>query len=71
MRTMIYCQASEIPSAIYESRWLENGRSYKTEMLITMMRMSRSLHLTAGSFCPLTLDTYIGVCMRRIYILNN
>lgn len=51
----------DIPSALFECEWLESSRTFRTDMIITMIRMKRPLYLTVGKFAPLTLGTFVSV----------
>lgn len=53
----------ELPNAIWESDWLQSSQIYRKNMLITMSRMKRPIYLTVGKFAPLTLNTFVAVCV--------
>lgn len=50
--------------ALWKSDWLEADKEYKMCMLMTITRMRRPLLLTVGKFAPLTLNTFVAVCIK-------
>lgn len=63
---LVTLQASGIPLSLWESEWLESDKEYKNCILFTMLRMKKSLVLTAGQFAPLTLNTFVAVSTNNI-----
>nr|AVH87255.1 odorant receptor 14 [Holotrichia parallela] len=69
MQVAVYCyvgsklthNALHIPTAIYESDWLNASLTFKKTMVITMMRMQKPMHITIGKFSPLTLNTFLTI----------
>ncbi|XP_050315801.1 odorant receptor 4-like [Anthonomus grandis grandis] len=51
----------EIPRYIWESNWLATDKTFKKNMIFTMMRARRPVYFTAGKFSPLTLPTFVSI----------
>lgn len=69
---LLYCyfgnevtyEASKVVDAITEMDWTEDTyTTSKKSLVMIIARAQKSLYLTAGSFVPLSLPTFLTVCI--------